>query len=119
MPSPRRENPDDFFARLDEHQKPHLTTLREISLEYADRVSEELRWNVPAYLHSGTNLWMLQAFQQHCSLRFTPAFFAHFIDEIEEAGYESGAGFLKLPYAAPIPFELCRNLIEARLAEVA
>lgn len=58
-----------------------------------------------------------QAFSRHCSLRSTPDFFAAWQDEVAAAGQESGAGFLKLPYDREIPEDLCRRLIEARLAE--
>ena len=70
MPSPQRESPQDFFDRLEEHQRPHLLRLREISLEHD--VAEALHWNTPAYLADTQRQWMLQAFAKHCSLRFTP-----------------------------------------------
>lgn len=116
MPSPHREDPDDFFAQLDDHQREHLAALRRVSLEYAPEVSEELRWNQPAYIRDGKMMWMLQAYGKHCSLRFTPAFFADHIDEVTAAGYESGAGFLKILYTQEVPEQLCRRLIEAQLA---
>lgn len=116
MPSSKRTDPDDFFERLEEHQKPHLEQLRRISREYLDEVTEELRWNHPTYLRDGKNQWMLQAFKNHCSLRFTPVFFGEYIDVVEAAGYEAGAGFLKIPYTEEVPESLCRELIEAQLA---
>ena len=115
MPSPKRENPDDFFTRLDDHQQPHLHTLRRVSLEYAPVVSEELRWNQPAYIRDGKLMWMLQAYGKHCSLRFTPDFFGDYLDEVRAAGYDGGAGFLKILYTQEVPEDLCRRLIEARL----
>lgn len=116
MPSPKRESTDDFFERLEAHQRPHLEQLRGLSLEFVPQVSEVLRWNQPAYLREGTQLWMLQAFGKHCSLRFTPAFFADHVAEVNAAGYEAGAGFLKILYTQQVPATLCRRLIEARLA---
>lgn len=117
MPSPKRESPQDFFDQLQEHQRPHLERLRGISLSYAPPVTEALHWNTPAYLGGKDRLWMLQAFGKHCSLRFTPDFFDAWQDEVAAAGQESGAGFLKLPYDREIPEDLCRRLIEAKLAE--
>ncbi|MFD2758245.1 iron chaperone [Gulosibacter faecalis] len=116
MPAPKRTDPDDFFARLESHQRAHLEELRRISLSFAPEVAEELRWNTPAYIRDGENMWMLQAFGKHCSLRFTPDFFTPMRDEVTAAGYDSGAGFLKLPYDREIPEDLCRRLIAARLA---
>lgn len=116
MPYPHRDDVDDFFAKLEDHQRDHLEALRRVSLEYFRVVTEELRWNQPAYIRDGEMMWMLQAYAKHCSLRFTPAFYGDFVLEVAEAGYESGAGFLKIPYAQEVPVELCRRLIEARLA---
>lgn len=116
MPNPKRENPDDFFEQLKAGQRPHLDELRRISLGFSPQVSEELRWYQPAYIRDGELMWMLQAYAKHCSLRFTPAFFGDYIDEVTAAGYESGAGFLKILYTQEVPEGLCRRLIEARLA---
>lgn len=117
MPPPPRKDPEDYFARLDEHQRPHLLELRRISVSYVPAVTEELRWHQPTYLRDGDFRWMLQAFGKHCSLRFSPDFFGSFSDEVAEAGYPSGAGFLKIRYDQEVPEELCRRLIDARLAE--
>ena len=115
MPSPKRESPQDFFDRLEDHQRPHLLRLREISLEHD--VTEALHWNTPAYLAGTQRQWMLQAFGKHCSLRFTPEFFEPWQEEVAALGQDHGAGFLKLPYDKPIPEDLCRRLIRAKLDE--
>ncbi|MGO1570489.1 MAG: iron chaperone [Canibacter sp.] len=115
MPMDKRENPDDYFARLEPHQQAHLNELRRISLAFSDEVNEELRWNTPAYIHNGKSLWMLQAFKNHCSLRFSPEFFELYRAEVKDAGYDSGSGFIKIPYNADIPEALCRKLIRARI----
>lgn len=117
MPAPKRANPDDFFDQLPEAQQSHLAELRRISLEFADEVTEELRWNTPAYIHKGKFQWMLQAYKNHCSLRFTPEFFGPHRAEVDAAEYPSGEGFLKIPYDMPVPADLCRSLIRARLDE--
>lgn len=114
---PKRSDPDDFFAQLNERQSPHLAELRRISLDYAPTVVEELKWNQPAYTRNGKQQWILQAFAKHCSLRFSPAFFAQFQDEVHAQGYDCGAGFLKILYTQQVPETLCRRLIEAKLAE--
>lgn len=116
MPGPKRTDPDDYFAQLESHQRAHLEELRRISQSFEPQVSEELRWNTPAYIRDGVNMWMLQAFAKHCSLRFNPEFFAPLRAEVEVAGYDVGAGFLKIRYTQDIPEALCRRLIETRLS---
>lgn len=118
MPMPRRTSVADFFEKLGDHQRPHLETLRRLSLEADPKAEEKLAWNLPVYARDGKNrLWMLQNFKAHCSLRFPPRFFGPHAEEVRAAGYEPGEGFVKLPYDREIPVELCRRLMLARVAE--
>jgi uncharacterized protein YdhG (YjbR/CyaY superfamily) len=60
---------------------------------------------------------MLQNFKNHCSLRFPPPFFATQKAAVQAAGYESGEGFIKLPYEEELPTELLESLMRARVKE--
>jgi uncharacterized protein YdhG (YjbR/CyaY superfamily) len=118
MPMPKRESVDDFFAQLDDGQRPHLEALRVLSLDADPKAREELKWNLPVYVRGGTtNLWMLQNFKNHCSLRFPPPFFATQKHAVEAAGYEAGEGFIKLPYTRELPSELLKALMQARVED--
>ena len=118
MPMPKRTSVDDFFAQLNDVQRPHLEALRELSLDSDPEAREELKWNLPVYVRGGkTNLWMLQNFKKHCSLRFSPPFFATQKGAVEAAGYEAGEGFIKLPYDRELPIALLKVLMQARVAE--
>jgi uncharacterized protein YdhG (YjbR/CyaY superfamily) len=118
MPMPRRSSVDDYFAQLTDVQRPHLEALRRLSLKADPEAREELKWNLPVYVRGDkTNLWMLQNFKNHCSLRFPPPFFATHKAAVEAAGYEAGAGFIKLPYDRELPTELLQTLIDARIEE--
>src|ERR1700761_6069413 len=118
MPMPKRASVDDFFAQLSDVQRPHLEALRSLSRAADPQAREELKYNLPTYVRGeNTNLWMLQNFKNHCSLRFSPEFFATQQAEVEAAGHESGAGFLKLPYNRELPSELCTALMAARVAD--
>ncbi|MCZ3388297.1 MAG: DUF1801 domain-containing protein [Actinomycetia bacterium] len=118
MPLPKRSSVDDFFAQLNDVQRPHLEALRKLSLKADPEAREELKWNMPVYVRGEkTNLWMLQGFKNHCSLRFSPPFFATQRAAVEAAGYEAGEGFIKLPYDRKLPIELLKALIRARVDE--
>lgn len=118
MPMPKRASVDDFFEHLDDVARPHLQALRALSRDADPRAREELKWNVPVYVRGeNTNLWMLQNFKNHCSLRFSPEFFATQKTAVEAAGYEAGAGFIKLPYNRELPAELLRALMRARVED--
>jgi uncharacterized protein YdhG (YjbR/CyaY superfamily) len=116
MPMPKRASVDDFFAKLDDVQRPHLEALRKLSRAADKKAREELKWNLPVYVRGkNTNLWMLQNFKNHCSLRFSPPFFATQKGAVEAAGYEAGAGFIKLPYNRELPTALLKALMQARI----
>jgi uncharacterized protein YdhG (YjbR/CyaY superfamily) len=118
VPMPKRESVDDYFAQLNDVQRPHLEALRELSLDADTEAREQLKWNLPVYVRGEkTNLWMLQNFKNHCSLRFSPPFFATQKAAVEAAGYEAGEGFIKLPYDRDLPTELLKALMQARVEE--
>jgi uncharacterized protein YdhG (YjbR/CyaY superfamily) len=118
MPMPKRTSVDDYFAQLNDVQRPHLEALRELSLEVDPEAREELKWNLPTYVRGDkANLWMLQNFKHHASLRFSPPFFATQKAAVEAAGYEAGTGFIKLPYDRELPTELLKALMRARVKD--
>jgi uncharacterized protein YdhG (YjbR/CyaY superfamily) len=120
MPMPKRSSVEDFFAQLTDVQRPHLETLRALSHTADPQAREELKWNLPVYVRGEkTTLWMLQNFKNHCSLRFPPPFFATQKTAVEAAGYEAGAGFIKLPYDRALPADLLTALMRARVEEYA
>jgi uncharacterized protein YdhG (YjbR/CyaY superfamily) len=115
---PRRTSVDDFFAQLNDVQRPHLEALRNLSRKADRQAREELKWNLPVYVRGeNTNLWMLQNFKNHSSLRFSPGFFATQKAAVQAAGYEAGAGFIKLPYDRELPTKLLRALMQARIKD--
>ncbi|QXC62228.1 DUF1801 domain-containing protein [Aquihabitans sp. G128] len=117
MPSPKRADLADYYAQLPDAAVEHLATLRELCAKGLPKAEEVLQWNNPAFVQDGTRLLMLQSYKQHCSLRFPTRFFATQIEAVEEAGYEAGEGFIKLPYDTKLPVPLLKRLIKARLEE--
>ena len=117
VPMPKRASVDDYFAQLIDTERPHLEALRALSREVDPEAIEKLKWNLPMYVRDEkVNLWMLQNFTRHCSLRFSPRFFINHRSEVEAAGYEAGEGFIKLPYERELPTELLKALMRARVA---
>ncbi|NRQ51473.1 DUF1801 domain-containing protein [Aeromicrobium stalagmiti] len=116
MPAPKVADVDEFFARLDDVQRPHVELLRELSLAgtAGTGVEEVLKYNFPAYA-KGTMVWTLQCFKNHCSIRFPVAFFADHRAEAEAAGYEAIEGALKIRWDQDVPEGLVRRLIADRI----
>src|ERR1700742_1397376 len=118
MPMPKRASGDDYFERLADSQSPRLERLRKLSGAADPEAREELKWNLPVYVRGeNTNLWMLQNFKRHCSLRFPPPFFATQKAAVEAAGYDTGEGFIKLPYDRELPTALLKTLMKARIQD--
>src|SRR5690242_5695307 len=118
MPMPKRDSVDDYFAQLPDDQRSHLEALRTLSLDADPDAREELKWNLPVYVRGkNTNLWMLQNYKNHCSLRFPPPFFAAQKAAVEAAGYEAGEGFIKLPYERELPTDLLKTLMQSRIRD--
>lgn len=117
MPAPKRDNLDDFYAKLPAKAVAHLTALRKLCQKGLPKAEETLHWNSPAFVQDGTRLLALQSFGQHCSLRFPTRQFASQREAVEAAGYEAGEGFIKLPYDRDLPTPLLKKLIKARLDE--
>ncbi len=116
MPMPKRASVEDFFDRLEPVQRPHLEALRALSKDTAPQAREVLKWNLPVYVRGeNTNLWMLQNYKNHCSLRFSPQFFATQKASVEAAGHQTGEGFIRLPYDRELPVDLLTSLMRARL----
>jgi hypothetical protein len=64
MPMPKRSSVDDFFARLNDVQRPHPEALTEPSLDADPEAREAVKWNLPVYVRGEkTSLWMLQNFK--------------------------------------------------------
>lgn len=115
---PQRKSVDDFFTQVADLQRPHLEALRELSQAADPQAREELKYNVPVYVRGDkANLWMLQNFKSHRSLRFKPEFFATQKAVVEAAGYEVGEGFVKLPYNRELPMNLLEKLMQARIVD--
>jgi uncharacterized protein YdhG (YjbR/CyaY superfamily) len=117
MPMPKRASVADYFDKLEDVQRPHLEALRTLSRKVDPEAREELKYNLPVYVRDSTTLWMLQNFKRHCSLRFPPPYFGEHKDAVVAAGYDVGAGFIKLPYDRELPTELLTTLMQGRVDE--
>jgi uncharacterized protein YdhG (YjbR/CyaY superfamily) len=117
MPPPKRADIDEYYAKLPDVAVPRLKRLRQLCRTGMPKADEVLHRNFPAFVQDGTRLVMLQSFKQHCSLRLPPRLFATQRKAVEQAGYETGDGFIKLPNDRGLPIALLKQLIKARLEE--
>ncbi|MBD8607866.1 DUF1801 domain-containing protein [Aeromicrobium sp. CFBP 8757] len=116
MPARKVASVEEFLARLDDVQRPHVEALRALSLEAAEgtEIVEALKFNFPAYA-AQTMVWTLQVFKNHCSVRFPVAFFADRRDEAIAAGYDAIEGALTIRWDQEVPEAIVRRLLAERV----
>ncbi|HWI44377.1 MAG TPA: DUF1801 domain-containing protein [Nocardioides sp.] len=118
MPAPKVASVDEFFERLEPHQRPHLDKLRSLSLQAAagTGIEEALKYNFPAYA-GPTMAWTLQCFKNHCAIRFPVPFFADWREKAQAAGHEAIEGSLKIRWDEDVPEGLVAQMVAARVAD--
>ena len=70
MTSKRNGKVDEFIEALPEDIKEMTERLREIIHEADERVNEEMKWNMPCFSKSTSNICYLQAAKKHVNLGF-------------------------------------------------
>lgn len=61
---------DAYLGRLPDWQKNHLQTFRSVIHSVIPTVIEEIKWNVPVFIHDGKVLFAMSAFKQHTKYNF-------------------------------------------------
>lgn len=90
--------------------------LRALASEAAPDASEAIKWGHPAWVHpSGRILFMISGHTKHANFTFTPSTREAF--DADLAGFATGKGSVKLPYAQPVPGDLLRRMIAFRVRE--
>jgi uncharacterized protein YdhG (YjbR/CyaY superfamily) len=105
---------DDYLAALDEPKRSTLEALRRSILAVVPEAEECLSYRMPAFRVEGKVVAGFAAFTHHLSyLPHSGAVLADLGDAV--AGYEATAGSLHFPVDTPLPDDLVRALVEAKL----
>jgi uncharacterized protein YdhG (YjbR/CyaY superfamily) len=105
---------DEYLAGLEEPKRSTLEALRRTILEIVPEAEEVISYRVPAFRVDGRIVAGFAAFKNHLSyLPFSGSVLGSFSDELE--GYTMTKSALHFPVDQPLPKELVRRLIEARL----
>jgi uncharacterized protein YdhG (YjbR/CyaY superfamily) len=107
---------DDYLSRLPEEQRAALQAVREIVHAEAPGAEECISYQVPAFRLDGKVLVGFGAGKGHCT--FFPMSGSTVADFKERlVGYETTKGSVKFPVDRPLPPDLIRAMIAARMAE--
>ena len=105
---------DDYLAGLDEPQRSTLETLRRSILSVVPDAEQCISYGMPAFRVDGTVVAGFAAFKKHLS--YLPHS-GQVIADVGQAaaGYDGTPGSLHFAFDQPLPDDLVRALVEAKL----
>ena len=107
---------DEYLATVPEGARAALQRLRETIGAAAPEATESINYGVPAFKHRGRPLVSFGAAKNHCAFYVqSPAVMEAYKNEL--GGYETSKGTIRFPADKPLPAELVRKLVKARIRE--
>jgi uncharacterized protein YdhG (YjbR/CyaY superfamily) len=107
---------DDYLAALEQPKRETLEQLRQAILDLLPGAEETISYGVPAYKLNGKPVAGFAAFKNHVSyLPHSGSVLDALTDAV--APYECTKASLHFPVDRPLPRDLVRQLIMARLSE--
>ena len=107
---------DEFLAALPEAQHQALEHLRSVIREAAPQASEAVAYGVPAFKLDGRPFVSFGSAKDHCSFYVqSPEVMQAHAEEL--AGFRTAKGTVHFTPDKPIPDDLVRRLVAARIAE--
>lgn len=108
---------DDVLADLPADRRDALEALRSQIRDAAPDAVESINYGVPAFKLDGRPLVSFGSAKQHLTFYVqSPAVMEAFADDL--AGFRVSTGSVQFTPDHPIPADLVRRLVEARIAEV-
>ena len=108
---------DSYLQDVPPEKKAALETLRAQIKELVPGLVECISYGLPAFRHNGKVLCGFGAAVKHCAFYPWSSNIANLFPE-ELAGYSTSKGAIRFQPDKPLPPELLRKLVEARLREV-
>jgi uncharacterized protein YdhG (YjbR/CyaY superfamily) len=115
MPTVSAEEIDEYLRGVQEPKRGTLEALRRTILEAIPDAQQGISYGVPAFRLRGHTVAGFAAFKNH--LTYAPhsgSVFEQLGDDL--AGYSMSKGALRFPIDEPLPDDLVRSLVDAKLA---
>jgi uncharacterized protein YdhG (YjbR/CyaY superfamily) len=94
-------NIDEYLSALPEESRAMIAELRRLIKVAAPDAVEAISYGMPAFTYHGKRLLYFAAAKQHCAL------------------YGTARGTVRFPLGQPLPEALVKELVEARIADIA
>jgi uncharacterized protein YdhG (YjbR/CyaY superfamily) len=108
---------DAYLAAVPEPQRTTLSTMRATLQAILPEADEGLAYGVPAYRVGGVAVAGFASATRHCSyFPMSGTVLAGLADQL--AGYSTSKGALRFAVDDPLPPQMVRLLVDARLAEI-
>jgi uncharacterized protein YdhG (YjbR/CyaY superfamily) len=107
---------DEYLAAVSENQRAALQRLREIVHAIVPEATEGISYGLAAFRLDGKPLVGFGATVKHCAFYLMSG---SIVEAHQEAlkGYDTSKGTIRFQPEQPLPEELVRTLVEARIAE--
>lgn len=109
---------DGYLAALPEDKRRTLEAMRALIGAQVPQAEEEMSYGVPAFKLKGKALVGYGASAEHCAI-YTMSGSTLDAFKKETAGFDTSKGTIRFSPAHPLPEDLVRKLVRARLKEVA
>ena len=106
---------DQYFATVPGPARSALQKIRAaIRSVVPPDATEIISYKIPAFKHKKVLVWYA-AFANHCSLFPTASVIEEFKDELK--GFSTSKGTVHFPLDKPMPVELIKKVVKARVTE--
>jgi uncharacterized protein YdhG (YjbR/CyaY superfamily) len=106
---------DEYLARVPEAARGTLNKMREaIRSVVPPEATETISYGFPAFKHKAILVWFA-AFSDHCSLFPTASVIEAFKNDLK--GFTTSKGTIQFPTDQPLPTNLIKRLVKARVAQ--
>jgi uncharacterized protein YdhG (YjbR/CyaY superfamily) len=107
---------EDYLAALPEESRVALEKLRKTIMAAAPEATETISYQMPAFEDHGRLLVSYAAFKDHCSFfPMSMKVIETYREELEP--YHNGKGTIHFHADKPLPDELVKKLVKARIEE--
>jgi uncharacterized protein YdhG (YjbR/CyaY superfamily) len=107
---------DDYLAALPIGERSALQNLRKTIKAIAPEATEVISYQIPTFRYQGRSLVGLGAAKDHCTFfLMSTSIMREFKEDLK--GFKVGKGSIKFHFDNPLPVNILRRLVKARIAE--